>query len=77
MSSDFKSTFPSEPSSEADVPNKSTSNGSEEINHTYQDYSHYKGVSVKQSKKADAYFPSKLHKILSDTRYSDIITWMV
>ena len=47
--------------------------------HTYCDFSTYieKGGKIERHKKSDRNFPARLHAMLSDERYSHIISWMV
>lgn len=49
------------------------------VDHTCHDYSCYleQGGPIPNPKKAEANFPAKLHRMLSDDTLSDIITWMV
>eukprot|EP00580_Thalassiosira_gravida_P016137 CAMPEP_0201672356 /NCGR_PEP_ID=MMETSP0494-20130426/32040_1 /ASSEMBLY_ACC=CAM_ASM_000839 /TAXON_ID=420259 /ORGANISM="Thalassiosira gravida, Strain GMp14c1" /LENGTH=358 /DNA_ID=CAMNT_0048153981 /DNA_START=79 /DNA_END=1155 /DNA_ORIENTATION=- len=48
------------------------------VDHTYHDFSRYveEGCVLPKQKKAGANFPANLQRILSDTNYSHIITWM-
>eukprot|EP00984_Skeletonema_dohrnii_P002426 scaffold835_cov72-Skeletonema_dohrnii-CCMP3373.AAC.3 len=47
--------------------------------HTYHDFSTYikDGGRIEKHKKSDRNFPARLHAILSDEQYSNIISWMV
>ena len=48
-------------------------------NHAYHDFSTYidDGGKIEKHKKSDRNFPARLHVILSDEQYSNIISWMV
>lgn len=48
------------------------------VDHTYHDYSRYleEGGEIVKHKKSGANFPAKLHRMLSDSGFSHIITWM-
>lgn len=48
------------------------------VDHTYRDYSRYieEGGQLIKHKKCEANFPAKVHKMLSDPRHEDIVTWM-
>ena len=47
--------------------------------HTYHDFSTYikDGGRIEKHKKSDRNFPARLHAIMSDEKYSNIISWMV
>jgi hypothetical protein len=47
--------------------------------HTYRDYAAYidEGGKIQRHKKSDRNFPAHLHVILSNERYSHVISWMV
>eukprot|EP00577_Skeletonema_sp_RCC1716_P012055 CAMPEP_0113405458 /NCGR_PEP_ID=MMETSP0013_2-20120614/18963_1 /TAXON_ID=2843 ORGANISM="Skeletonema costatum, Strain 1716" /NCGR_SAMPLE_ID=MMETSP0013_2 /ASSEMBLY_ACC=CAM_ASM_000158 /LENGTH=409 /DNA_ID=CAMNT_0000291187 /DNA_START=20 /DNA_END=1249 /DNA_ORIENTATION=- /assembly_acc=CAM_ASM_000158 len=47
-------------------------------NHIYRDFSTYidDGGKIEKHKKSDRNFPARLHAILSDEQYSNIISWM-
>ena len=49
------------------------------VDHTYHDFSQYfeGGGEAFRHKKAGKNFPATLHRILSDSQYSHIISWMV
>jgi len=49
------------------------------VDHTYTDLSRYlqEGRKVSKPKKAGRNFPAKLHRMVSEPRFSHIITWMV
>mmetsp|Transcript_44055 Transcript_44055/g.79048 ORF Transcript_44055/g.79048 Transcript_44055/m.79048 type:complete len:433 (-) Transcript_44055:524-1822(-) len=48
------------------------------VDHTYRDFSRYidEGGQLIKHKKCEANFPAKLHKMLSESTHSDVITWM-
>ena len=48
------------------------------VDHTYRDFSRYieDGGELIKHKKCEANFPAKIHKMLSDPRHADAITWM-
>ncbi|KAL7540978.1 hypothetical protein ACHAXR_010535, partial [Thalassiosira sp. AJA248-18] len=48
------------------------------VDHTYRDFSRYlqHGGQTTKHKKSGANFPAKLYRMLSETRFSHIITWM-
>ena len=49
------------------------------VDHTYHDFSRYieEGGQLCKHKKSGNNFPARLHKILSESEYSHLITWMV
>lgn len=49
------------------------------VDHTYRDYSRYieNGGQLIKHKKSEKNFPAKVHKMISDQRHSNVITWMV
>jgi hypothetical protein len=49
------------------------------VDHTYRDFSLYlqQMGQVDKHKKVEANFPAKLHQMLSDPHFSNIIVWMV
>jgi len=49
------------------------------VDHTYRDYSQYVnlGGELIKHKKSDRNFPAKLHHLVSDSKHSRAITWMV
>ena len=49
------------------------------VDHTYHDFSRYieEGGELCKHKKSGNNFPARLHKILSESEYSHLITWMV
>lgn len=59
------------------VPNQQTT--LKYVDHTYRDFSRYteEGGELIKHKKSTNNFPARLHKMLSDTMNSDVITWMV
>lgn len=49
------------------------------VDHTYRDFSRYleEGGELIRHKKCEANFPAKLHRMVSEPRNSQAITWMV
>ena len=47
--------------------------------HTYRDFSTYiqDGGKVQKHKKSESNFPARLHAMLAEEKYSNIIAWMV
>jgi hypothetical protein len=69
-------------SSSAPTPGNGNGGGrtaSRVVDHTYRDFSNYlqHAGQVDRHKKVEANFPAKLHQMLSDPQFSNIIVWMV